>query len=1310
MVKFNYSLIMFLLSLLVLNVFASDLNFSYLNPSYENDWGFIEIVHFGSNNVNTNPAVSIFSNEMNDVSINYIYDFDITETSVKKEIEIIKKLNNDYQTLQSDRRMVIDKGFEFTSISTGATVIGLAALAMSFPIGVGFVLTEVVGVGYLLFDLVDDTFAYYSDYVELVRSASNNYNSLLYKVETNNRELIKMGITNKNYKGISSNDYSQIVYLANSIDYNRLLNRENDLKKDLKDKLIWMDYTTLIQNLNSQYYDLMHSHNSASYKLLNIYVLQEKIKKNLLEENDLLNTESQKLRTKIFDRLKYSNENFYEIDDYYIIKFSLTSAEYAITPREHINSGTKYYEEAFYEIETAKKILSSKNDNYLIDSTVHFDNAVNLLVKSDMELSNAEIKSQKIYSHANNEIILKYDNAHFEYDSFVTYTDVDVQNKEKARKYLLEAKSLIESEGKISEKIVNLIFADSKIDSALSCLNPSNVFYDNVKEDTKKSLDYLEKVISLAKKDKVDVSYEEEYLRISKSLIKDPSISLFEMLFISDEVVVLSNDIYNKSKIQYAHLDSKFNVIKNLILKLKTYDPSMNFEEFNTINSYYVNEGFDKYSSLGNYLVINSNLQILENKININKKNIIESMLIFNSVTSSNYYSQIELDVPSKLIISYTTYFNDNSLNYEGPIKIEIPFGYDPYSANEITKSNDISLSYNNKKLSILINQFDFSKVYSFSLSYDKIFAKTLNVKYSSNPISISLVQINIEREIENFDVSLLKFNKTVSYEPADIFLNGEYYGRFNDRAVLIKKPLNSGKNKITEIYSFNNPLTYSINELSSSSVKRIRVNIKNTLPFEMKKQPLNVELPVVTPSTYNFVENTCSIDKTGFKFSSTSQSSKVYFVSDYSSNGQCSFVIELVGEYNKDKIKDEIDSLLNETKDSKTKDLLDKAKKDIDSDNINNALKNIEEAKDLINEEKVNSKQNLLLELEYNNTKTELLNIILELSSIENKKVSDVLVKVEKNVNEAEMLNDINKKMLKLIAAKSELDKLKGIGIDVKLNLINRQNKLIEQWMELVNIGFLNSIPLELETNLISLNSIDFSELSSDNFNLLFSIEELILKYENDLNQLNKDKKQWETDLNVLNKQLNSQLSNLIKSVENACGNECPIDMLSIAKSNLNLKPTNSYMYSISNNKMNESILQLTNYLDFEKNSALNAFEKAKDFVSKIFDEETRKVYLRKLSDIQTKINSGNYLFAKKEALLLMNSIYSSEESPFEDNNLLLIVAGLGAIVLAFVLIKIKSQKTENIKEEFKTLKKSNNDTPNSKEKENIGDINDKD
>ena len=196
MVRFNYSLIMFFLSLFVLNVFASDINVSYLNPSYENDWGFIEIVHFGSNNVNTNPAVAIFNTEMNDVSINYIYDFDITNTELKKDIEVLKKLNNDYQTLQSDRRMVIDKGFEFASISTGATVVGLAALSISFPIGVGFVLTEVVSVGYLLFDLVDDTFAYYSDYIELVRSASNNYNSLLYKVETNNKRIN----TNGNFK------------------------------------------------------------------------------------------------------------------------------------------------------------------------------------------------------------------------------------------------------------------------------------------------------------------------------------------------------------------------------------------------------------------------------------------------------------------------------------------------------------------------------------------------------------------------------------------------------------------------------------------------------------------------------------------------------------------------------------------------------------------------------------------------------------------------------------------------------------------------------------------------------------------------------------------------------------------------------------------------------------------------------------------------------------------------------------------------------------------------------------------------------
>jgi len=430
-----------------------------------------------------------------------------------------------------------------------------------------------------------------------------------------------------------------------------LLERENLMKQSLNDKLIYFNYGSYIKQLNSQYLDIVSSENSAYYKLLNIYILQEKIKKNLIDENNLLNTESEKLRLKTFDKLKYSTENYYNIDQYYITKLSLTSVDYAISPRDHINLGSKYYEEALFEIDTAKKILAQKNDNYIVDSTIHFDNAITLLVKSDMELSQAEIKANKINSNAYSYIQNKYENALLVYDSFITYTEVDVQNKQVAEKYLVESKKLIDIETSVSNRILNLISANSKIDSALIYLNPSTSYYSNLKEDTLNSLNYLEKIIFLAKKDKVDVSYEENYLKTSKSLLKDSSISLFEILEIYDNTILISNDIYDKSKIQYSHLDIKFNSIKELTYVLNNYNSSYNFEEYNFLMDFYGNNEFDKYSSLGHYLEISSKISILENKININKKNIIQSMLIYNSLTSANYYNDIELDVPSKLVV-----------------------------------------------------------------------------------------------------------------------------------------------------------------------------------------------------------------------------------------------------------------------------------------------------------------------------------------------------------------------------------------------------------------------------------------------------------------------------------------------------------------------------------------------------------------------------------------------------------------------------------------------------------------------------------
>jgi len=243
---------------------------------------------------------------------------------------------------------------------------------------------------------------------------------------------------------------------------------------------------------------------------------------------------------------------------------------------------------------------------------------------------------------------------------------------------------------------------------------------------------------------------------------------------------------------------------------------------------------------------------------------------------------------------------------------------------------------------------------------------------------------------------------------------------------------------------------------------------------------------------------------------------------------------------------------------------------------------------------------------------------------------------------------------------------------------------------MEFVDVGFMDSIPSELNQDLINLNSIDFTILSSEDFEFLFVLEDRISSYENEIKNLKTEKKIWEDDLDSKYKQFNLQLSDLIKSVENACGNECPIDMISIAKGNLNLKPNDVQAYSLAIDKMQESISQLSQYLENEKQVTLHAFEDAKDFVSNISDEETRKIYLRKLNDIQSKINSGNYLVAKKESLFLMSAIY--DDNPLmENNNFLLILAGLGAIFMAFVLIKIKSQNQENTIEEYKELKKNN-------------------
>ncbi|MEW6329600.1 MAG: hypothetical protein AB1468_05825, partial [Candidatus Micrarchaeota archaeon] len=205
----------------------------------------------------------------------------------------------------------------------------------------------------------------------------------------------------------------------------------------------------------------------------------------------------------------------------------------------------------------AREIYGDRNQNYIA-------RAIEKLKLAGAKLATAETLTKQ----AKDDVALLLRNAEYMIDAENIKTSFALDNfhpKDSAESEALKSARKIYSEAKADSDAAKYAKAGVKLRAYSKSLNyfsrargmivPSSLERVSKKDEAKKYLDALERVLSLAEKDDIDVSYEREQLEIFRDIL---DASTEEMLAsISYTARELANQIYERAGTRYAYLDEQ---------------------------------------------------------------------------------------------------------------------------------------------------------------------------------------------------------------------------------------------------------------------------------------------------------------------------------------------------------------------------------------------------------------------------------------------------------------------------------------------------------------------------------------------------------------------------------------------------------------------------------------------------------------------------------------------------------------------------------------------------------------------------------
>ncbi|MGB9634875.1 MAG: hypothetical protein ACPL0A_00190 [Candidatus Micrarchaeia archaeon] len=1271
--------------LLTFAPFVYSANFTYLDPSFFNP---LEAPILTS----PDPLISMLYDEpCTDVSISYFYDFPSSDIRlVADALKDAKEAEDGIDSLCQRRRIVFDRIADILELGTISTTSALVSALL--PVWSSLFITVSLETGIQLtlegLEVMEDTVDYYGTLIDSVEKSELAYNKLLSQVSDEYRELEHMGITSK-YTGSYSNKVSELNFMLNSIDANTLVEREGRIKELLAQihPSTRQTYASIIASSKQQVIHIIDGKESVLNTLLNAYLIEREIREGLLLERNTLSTTFSSRYSTISSRYAGAALDYGGITDADVVFFGITSIETLDSPSTHLALAGSQLAEAKYNAERGEAVYSMKMEGYVVDSIGYYYKASSNLDSAAKEIDNAERLGQSILGMAKNNVNSEYSAAYSEVQSFRPQTQDDLERLNRARKLLEEADSLIKKQEQPSKMMQNLREAYLKIKTARTYVSSSASFYSNTRDAAINSLNYLKGIIDRAKQDDIDVSYEEYYYNAKIAEVSSGNMPVFDMIKLTDDVRSISMGLFEKGYARYSYLQTKYNYLISQAnyIRYLTGDDIAEAKEL----SKYVNENgqFNKYLSLGSYKRISGILSSLELQIALRSRDIIQSSLARNAKISSLYENtSIYLDQPVRRRISFSTYSNLIGLNYSGPVTFSVPFEYNINSMPVKSNQANLEYNYNSGKLTIMIKEFKPNTLYELVFEGAEILVRTMSAEQEVKYISQDKMKVYVEKTILSMGSPHLYFTSDYDYEYS-AYLDGDYVGKFSGDGK-INRYISPGQHRLLFEYVVKNPVSVEVyNTSQTQSMASVVLKVRSMTGFDVNNARISAELPLNLKGEFSFFSGDCTIANKEYinKPSSTILS---FVIKELPAYASCTIHANVIASYNETYLYDELRKVKNDPyayENTRIQGLISEAQKKMDTGDYAIAFRLIDEAKRLLEEAKREDEKVQETNKEINNLSSYISEAIQNLSNSKDERIAKVVVSAKEAYDAAMLEKDSGKKLSQLRKSQSAVLGVNSIVYSDLSAARDLLSTMKQEWLNMVDAGYVKDIPENLSAIEDALDnfSIKGDFPSQEELSALSSLMERTYSLY-DATQLEKSNYvKWESNLKVQFKSLQSRLSDKLNQLTKACSTKCPSDIVSYAESLLRLSPLTASEYASGIKYLEETISNIDAYILSEKESANRAIGELKDKVAETSDAKEKETLIRKAHDIESTYDKGEYSKARESALAVLSAFAASNNTAKkEDYNL--IIAGVAAIIIAFLLVKMK-EKGKGVQNEIR-------------------------
>lgn len=1123
--------------------------------------------------------------------------------------------------------------------------------------------------------LMDQALEYYTQMALAAENGAEAHNLMLVKVAERQRTVDNMCGDSK-YTGVQANRIADInsrleEVSQKSATLSKTAEKIKSISSSLSPDSSYYKYSQLSSSFSSYAFGAISGTNSTVAQLHSVYVLQGETISAIESEYSVSRAQSRTTLSSVQQLASRLSQEYGGISGTDAAYFGTQSFS-VDSPALHIDSAALKISRAQALLTQADAVYASKGRGYACNAISMHYMALEHLTAASFDLERANKSGRQIEEAASRATLALLAQAKADASAFIPVTEQDAARLAQARSLIESAEKLIGSGSTAGERMANLRKAHTQLTTARTLLSREYSQKDNAIALAHQSLDYLKNVTALAKKDSVDVSDAELYYKKSMSALGSQNVDAAQAAEISSNAIELSELIVARAAAQYSYLWQKYQQLQPALQAIE--DMGGTQPQANQRLQQYVSRsgGFDPYRSLGHYREISSDITSLESEVRARAKSIVSASLARNARTIISYSGEIYLGQGVQRQVSHSTFSTLNPGIALRSIAYEVQVPYD-LSLSKASAQDGIEYSYSNGKLSVLIPAYTPNKLYEITFTDNRTLAVIESSKTSSYLTSPATLTVRVERQAAIYGTlphlwvqPRFNYTYTLLYDGEPL---GEFYGDAR-----ISREIMPGKHTITETYEMQNPVrVYTSSAQASGDEVTLEVTVENTVPLAIDGYVTKVHLPGRATSA-RVTSSDCIASS--ISLLSTSNDTTLSFTVDRIQAGsQCKLRVVAKSDLESSKISDRISKarasqLFSTCTDARTHAELSEIQ--LKSGNLATAYREITLAEKALADCEEAQRQKGQRK-DYEERLRYIINSTLgDLRNVSDPEVSASLSKIQSYYESSLNENDNEKRIKLLEKGRDEAYSLSSEVYSRVYELSQRLTGVKKGWLELISLGYADSLPPEISQIEAELSSMASTGIpSSSTFSALGNINSRIESLELSLGNAKSSSKAAASSSKERFKSAMASLKSLRESLVKACGTSCPQEMLSEIDRTLAQSPTQDSDYQYLTSSIEKLASAVSSYIGTLREGAVFAISELRNSLSKVQDAGQRSQLEAKARDIDRLFEQGRYVSARDAAMGMLEALGATSRQ--QSNDYTLVLAGIAVIILSFIVIKMR-------------------------------------